>query len=207
MDKPFYLSDAYWDKLGPSNQALYLKVRPMPTPIYTVDIGLARIEWFLSEQESSMADMGGKLELVPDFQRGHVWSDEQRVRFVESFIRGAAPKLIQFNCPGWQTSSDSGDIPHHTFQCIDGLQRLTSLRKFIAGDVLVFDGMTAADLKGSPFDPARMHFPVAVYEFTWKADLLRYYLDHNGSGTPHSKEELDRVQKLYEEALVAKFAQ
>lgn len=43
-----------------------------------------------------------KLNFDPDYQRGRVWTSEQRSAYVEFIMRGgtAARDLI-FNCPGW----------------------------------------------------------------------------------------------------------
>jgi len=57
-----------------------------------------------------------------------------------------------------------GDIPENTFQCIDGPQRLTAVRKFMAGEFTVFGGLSAQDLKGSPFDLGRYRLQMAVYQ-------------------------------------------
>lgn len=201
MSKPSYLSDRYWAGLKPEHQALYLRIRPMPRATYTVDVLLNLLEGWLQGQESDMAAMGGSFELSPDFQRGHVWTPEQRVSYVESFVREMAPRTILFNCPGWTEDSKGGDIPAHAFQCIDGLQRLTTMRMFMAGELKVFGGMTIKDLEGTPFDMARSKtLQVAVYEFKWRHDLLDFYLLLNSGGTAHSKSELDRVRELQREA-------
>lgn len=201
MTKPSYLSDRYWNGLKPEHQALYLRVRPMPRATYTVDVLLNMLEGWLQDQERVMSSMGGAVELSPDFQRGHVWTPEQRVRYMESFIREMAPRTIMFNCPGWTQDSKGGDIPSHTFQCIDGLQRLTTLRMFMAGQVTVFDGLTVKDLENTPFDMApSKSIQVSVYEFKWRHDLLEFYLLLNGGGTVHPQSELDRVRALQQAA-------
>lgn len=198
--KPTNLSDQYWDRLSDSDKALYQRIRPLVAATYEVDVGLSQVEAFLARQAEDMTAMGGLMELEPDFQRGHVWTQEQRVRYVESFIRGQAPNLIMFNCPGWSRGKEKGDIPSHHFQCIDGLQRLTTLRMFMKGELTVFDGLTAASLTGTPFDPKRMRIRVGVYEFCSRAELLQFYLDLNAGGTVHAQEELERVRGLLNKA-------
>lgn len=198
--KPQDLSEQYWGRLSDSDKALYAPIRPVAAATYEVDIGLSQIESFLSRQDEDMRSMGGILELEPDYQRGHVWTAEQRVRYVESLIRGRAPNLILFNCPGWTRGKKPGDIPEHHFQCIDGLQRLTTLRMFMRDEVQVFDGLTASALLGTPFDPKRLRIKVGVYEFATRAELLQFYLDLNAGGTVHPSEELDRVRALMAKA-------
>lgn len=202
--KPSYLSDRYWSDLSAADKALYIQIRPIPTAAYEVDVGLTFLPTWLRDQEESMPTMGGSFELDPDYQRGHVWTPEQRVAYIESFIRGQAPRTIMFNCPGWMRGDAKGDIPHHTFQCIDGLQRLTSLLMFIRGELAVFGDLTLAKLKGSPFDARRMGIKVCLYEFAWREELLDFYLRLNAGGTPHAEEELNRVRQLHANATPTK---
>lgn len=35
-----------------------------------------------------------------------------------------------------------------------------------------------------------------VYDFQYRKDLLKFYLDINGGGTPHSQYELNRVKGM-----------
>lgn len=200
MKKPFDLSDSYWNRLSARDQALYGIVRPMPNAAYTSDWIISGLEKTLERMAEDQQSLGGSFELEPDFQRGHVWNDAQRAAFIESFLRQTAPARILFNCPGWsrsaQASGEVRDIPENTFQCIDGLQRLTAVRKFLAGEVTVFGGLGVADLKGSPFDLGRYRLQMAVYEFKSRAELLQFYLHLNEGGTPHGPEELARVREL-----------
>lgn len=145
-----------------------------------MDWPLADLERILAQTQADMIAAAGTFELNPDFQRGHVWTPSQQVSFVESFIRGMTAGRVLFNCPGWVNSARvDGDIQANRFQCIDGLQRLTALRKFMSDEILVFSGFRASDLRGSPFDPWRLGYrlQVGIYEFQSRADLLRFYLD------------------------------
>lgn len=198
LSKPHGLSAEYWRRLPPAHQELYAIVRPLTAASYEVDVHLARVPSFLDRLKSDVEAAGGSFELQPDFQRGHVWSPEQQVRFIESLLRGCAPARILFNCPGWlgAASAQSGDIAPQTLQCIDGLQRLTAAVKFVKGDLAVFDGRTASDFEGTPFDLNRLRLQVAVFEFSRRADLLQFYLDLNAGGTVHSRQELERVAAL-----------
>lgn len=202
--QPMGLSDRYWSSLSAEHQAMYGIVRPLPTPAYTVDWHIGMLEETLAGIERDMLDSKGVFELEPDFQRGHVWSDAQRIAYVEALIRKTAPVGLLFNCPGWtRTEGGGGDIAANTFQCIDGLQRLTAVRKFMAGRFKAFDKYSAADLKGSPFDLARYRMQVAVYEFSTRAELLQFYLDLNSGGTVHAPSELERVRGLMAKSRVA----
>lgn len=199
---PCGLSEQYWSRLSPKDQELYHLVRPQPKSAYEVDVQLGHVEDFILAQQRDLPKMGGSFELTPDFQREHVWTDVQRIAYVEAIVRGTAPTRILFNCPGWSNATGAnGDIKEHTFECIDGLQRLTAVRKFLAGEFSVFGGLSAADLKGTPFDVNRFRFQFCVYEFLSRSELLQFYLDLNTGGTVHKESELARVRQLLADSL------
>lgn len=176
------------------NRILHLKslVRPMPIAKYEVDFGLNYVENAIL----GLGD-GFGIDLTPDFQRGHVWTQEQQERWMESVIRGAIASsgmLIQFNAPAWESGYYKGFLPKEVV-CIDGLQRLTAIRRFVRGEIAVF-GHTVEQFSGTPFDVRRYRFRVAVHSFQSRQDLLQYYLDINSGGTPHSEDEISRVKNL-----------
>lgn len=129
------------------------------------------------------------LDLAPDFQRGHVWIEEQRIRYVEYILRGGeGGKDLCFNRPGWNGRGADGP-----YQILDGLQRLTSVMMFMRGELPAF-GRRFAEWTG----PLRHYagFKWRIFELPTRADVLRYYLDMNAGGTPHSEAEINRVRAL-----------
>lgn len=191
------LNEAYWASMGPKEQALYLLIRPLPSNFYKVDVTVDGLRRWVDQTHSDQASMGGGLELNPDFQRGHVWTEEQRIAFCESFVRGQASALFLFNCPSYnERIRQGGDLHPEMVQCIDGLQRLTALMDFAADEVPVFGGSVASDLAGTAFSIKRLHTQVRVYSMRTRAELLGFYLDLNSGGTVHSKEELARVRSM-----------
>ncbi|MDU7588124.1 MAG: hypothetical protein E7K47_12175, partial [Acidovorax sp.] len=78
MRKPHHLSNEFWSRLSDGQQALYAAVRPMPKAAQALDCRLAEVENFIEWNAQGVKDLGGELELEPDFQRGHVWTDAQR---------------------------------------------------------------------------------------------------------------------------------
>lgn len=196
------LSDDYWGRLSERDRALYHRVRPMRTSGYRVDHHLARIEDQLATYDHDARSRGGTFELCPDFQRGHVWDAPKQAAFIENLLRAIAPTTIRFNCPTWLEQREVGDLDPNTLVCVDGLQRLTAMRAFMDGSLTVFDGLGAADLKGTAFDPARFRWQAEIFEFTWRKDLLQFYLDLNGGGVVHAPEELARVAAMRDQAAV-----
>lgn len=117
-------------------------------------------------------DFGG-LELNPEFQRGHIWTVEQQTSYVENVMRGVvstAGTVVQFNCKNWpgipqQPDSDLAD----GVQCIDGLQRLTSVTEYLDGRIKPF-GKGLQKWDGTAWDVRRMEFRfrIAVFSFQRK---------------------------------------
>ena len=180
------------------NDRLLQLIHPVQSPTYEVDYAWPYFfKLFLQETAN---DYGG-LELNPDFQRGHVWTVAQQTHFIENVMRKIVPLsglFVQFNCPNWNWSGvQTGELPIG-FQCIDGLQRITAVSEFIAGNIHPF-GLGPADLQDTFFTAQAYKFRVAVYTFQTRRELLRHYLDFNAGGTPHADEEIARVKKLYDE--------
>lgn len=193
----FGLSQEYWGRLSPEDRALYQVVRPLGIKDGGTDIALSELPGYLDKIRVDCEKMGGSFELCPDFQRGHVWSDEQRSRYIEAVMRGNAPRRVLMNCPGWLGDGRPGDdIPQMTFQCVDGLQRVTAVQMYAGGELEVFGGRTISDFKGTPFAAQRFRMQMVVMEIGSRRDLLQMYLDLNAGGSVHSPQELQRVREL-----------
>lgn len=173
-------------------------IRPMPRATYEVDVHFNSVERMLDE----LAQPYG-LNLDPDFQRGHVWTELQQQRWIESVLRGAvsgAGLTIQFNAPQWNSlrKEQCSDMSPEVV-IVDGLQRLTALRRYVANEIQAF-GRFSNDFAMTPYDTRRYRLKMAVFEFQSRADLLQYYLDINSGGTPHAQSEIDRVTALLQAA-------
>lgn len=185
------------------NQRAHKLIRPVPQARASFDVLFGGVGALESQLASMERDWG--LNLAPDFQRGHVWNDAQRQAYVEGIFDEtvtSAQKVIQFNCPHWDREPAPGtsDLPEE-IQIVDGLQRLTALRMFMAGQVRPF-GMTYEELLQTDFSPKSPRYWVkfAVHTFQTREQLLDFYLRINAGGTPHSEQELERVAALLEEA-------
>lgn len=129
------------------------------------------------------------LNLEPDFQRGHVWTEEQRIAYVEYILRGGeGGKDLCFNCPGWQGGGKFGP-----YEILDGKQRLTSAMMFMRNELPAF-GRMFREYTGNLRYYAG--FKWRIFELPTRADVLRYYLSMNAAGTPHSADEIQRVRGL-----------
>lgn len=163
----------------------FAQIPMFPRSNYEVDVGFRYLEETVTNHVTKYG-----LDLNPDFQRGHVWTEEQRTRYIEYILRGGeGGKVLSFNCYGW----NGGTSKLGPYQILDGLQRLTSARMFMRDELRAF-GRLHSEFSGA----LRLHagFKWRVFELPSRAAVLRYYLDMNAGGTPHAESEIERVRKL-----------
>lgn len=157
---------------------------------YEVDIHIRHLEKMLKSYEEDY-----NLELNPDFQRGNVWTEDQQIKFVEFFLRGGkSARVIYFNIGEWSFNKNT-DIPQMV--CVDGLQRLTAILRFIHGEIPVFGHYIGEYEDNIPLDHT---LKFNINNLAYKKDVLKWYLEMNSGGTVHSDAELKRVQKMIEES-------
>lgn len=145
--------------------------------------------------ESSLELMAGSakgvIDMDPDYQRQHVWTEEQQSRYIEFVMRGGrSARDIYFNCPGWM---DKFEGP---FEIVDGKQRMEAARRFMRNDLRAF-GFLLRDFEG-PFPSMDYSFNCYVNNLPTREAVLTWYLEFNSAGTVHTQEELDRVRALLE---------
>lgn len=156
---------------------------------YAVDVPWGTL---LRHVDKDAAEVG--LNLMPDFQRGHVWTEAQQVAYVEYALREGAitGKDLYFNHPGWMRNWKG------EYVIVDGLQRLTAALKFLRNEMRAY---------GHLFKEFEGHARVIQASFRWhvnnlqtRREVLQWYLEFNSGGTPHTDAELDRVRGLLKEA-------
>ena len=143
----------------------------------------------------AMRDGPERLDMSPDYQRAHVWTDAQAEAFVGAFAE-RTPTPAVFIRRGAHPAPD---------QVVDGKQRLTALIRFVTGEI----GAALSDgrrVLWADFDlvDRRMFLhatmPVVyLAESTTDADVLRIYLRLNRGGTPHTDDEIRRVEAMLAE--------
>lgn len=68
---------------------------------YQVDV---QMEYLIKWIDEMIQNEG--LQLCPDFQRGHVWTEEQQIKYIEFVLRGGkSGKVIYLNNPSWHRRS------------------------------------------------------------------------------------------------------
>jgi hypothetical protein len=148
-------------------------------------------EWTYLEEKTLKDIQEHRLQLEPDFQRGHVWKKQQQITFVEYCLKGGTyHRDILLNNPGWMSDFE-GD-----YVLVDGLQRLTAIRKFITNTLTVFDGIYLQDFDRPTTLLRRQSINWCVNKLKTRAEVLQWYLDLNTGGIVHSDDEIKRVQNL-----------
>jgi len=159
------------------------------TPIHKADVSIFDVKFHI---EKYLNQYG--LQLNPDFQRGHVWTEKQQIAYIEFILKeGNSGRDIYFNHPGW-LKDWKGE-----FVCVDGLQRLTAILKFTDNKLKVF-GHYLQEFEG-PIDWAGNCVRFYINDLKTKKEVLQWYLEMNYQGTPHTNEELERVKKLLEKEM------
>lgn len=135
------------------------------------------------------------LEMDPDFQRGHVWTREQQIAYVEFKLRGGSGSdIILLNRPGWMQAK-----PHGNMVLVDGKQRLKAVMQFLANVIPVFGNTYFNDFEDNHLI-SKYYLRFVVNNLETRKEVLQWYLELNSGGTPHSKQEIERVTKLWESA-------
>lgn len=160
----------------------YHDIKQFPNIYYHVDIP---IEYVPSTIDRYIKEYN--LDVDPDFQRGYVWTPEQKTSYVEYLLKNPTSGLeIYFNHPNWM-GSFKGEM-----LLVDGKQRLEAVLGFFKNEVKVF-GHYYKDIEGHvPF--ISLSFNVAKLQT--RKEVLKWYLDFNTGGTYHTKEEIQKVKDL-----------
>ena len=132
------------------------------------------------------------LDLDPDFQRDHKWTETQQRLYVEFALRGGKTgKELLFNCPGWHFGPSAGSM-----ELVDGKQRLEAVRRFMANEVPIFGGWLERNFLPEIHRTHLPGFRIHVNDLATRAEVLDRYLEFNDGGEAHTEEELDRVRRL-----------
>ena len=164
-------------------------------PCYHVNVGLDHltrdVERYIEEY---------KLQLNPDFQRGHVWNEEKQIAYIEFLLRGGqSAKNIYFNMPHWMSWRSETFDETNCMVLVDGKQRLEAIRKSINSEIPVF-GNTYEKYEDKRYIRSTC-LDFYVNDLVTRKEVLQWYLDLNTGGVVHTKTEIDKVKRLLENEL------
>ena len=152
-------------------------------------------DWrFIEEHLKHWSEPGSAIvNLEPDFQRLHVWTLDQQTKYIEYILSGGmSGRELYFNCVGWMGTFKG------PFVIVDGKQRLEAVRKFMRNEVSIFNGHYYKDIDGRL--PPNASFIICVNDLKTEAEVIKWYLEMNTGGTPHTSEEIQKAKELLEKA-------
>jgi len=152
----------------------------------------ANVSWSYLKSHLERFKEDHNVDLQPDFQRGHVWTDQQKIDYIEfCLMGGGSGKDIYFNCKGWMGSFDGPMV------LVDGQQRINAVLDFLNNKVKAFGYFY--DEYTDKLNSIDQDFIFYVNNLSDYKDVLRWYLALNTGGTIHTKEEIDKVKKMLKE--------
>jgi len=153
-----------------------------PRAHYSVHVSL---DYLVSHVQGYEESYGFTVD--PEYQRGHVWTMEQRTAYVEHVLMGGETGLeIIVNVENFNKTHKAPGVA----EVLDGKQRLTSLLMFMRDEVRAF-GRLASEYEGK----CRANIVWKVVDLN-PIETMRLYVMLNAGGTAHTKEEIDRVRAL-----------
>lgn len=154
---------------------------------YAVDYPLDRLVRWIREEETRE-----NLNLCPDFQRGHVWTEEQQVAYVTFLLRGGKTgRTLYFNFPSWRRQVPDG--AYNEYVCVDGLQRITAITRFVDNEFSVFGSFYREfEDRLSLMNTMRVN----INDLKTREEVLRWYIEMNAGGTPHTEKEINRIRDM-----------
>ena len=157
-------------------------------------------------------------EMNPEYQRDHVWTTEQRIELVKSWIMGVPVGAVVINDrtgAAWRESTgidvyETGKL----WAVVDGKQRIETARMWFEGELRVprawFDE-DEIDALGSPsgmvsyrglsevtrrLQGNRFQLPVVEARLPSPQEEAQLFLLLNGGGTAQTPEVMERARKL-----------
>lgn len=131
--------------------------------------------------------------VLPPWQRPEVWDAARKRAFIEGLFLGLGAGFYVVHGSDWGSDGDRSPM---SGWLLDGQQRITAIRDFLADDLAIFDGTRWSDL--SALDQRRrflyLNFPCV--EIAYQADeqkLKQIYTRMNFGGVAHTQEDLDRL--------------
>lgn len=135
------------------------------------------------------------------FQRGLVWTTEQKQQLIESMYNWIEIGKIVFRYKSWeQIAKEMKESGHgYNWDCVDGKQRLNAILDFIQGKFPDLHGNYWKDLSPDAQRHILSYDRVAfakLEEYTSDADVIRVFLTLNFTGVPMSPDHIKYVQSI-----------
>lgn len=161
------------------------------------------------------------LDLNPPYQRGRVWTEDQKVSLIRSWLTGTPTGVVIFNDRStveWKQANgyDPVDRDEPMYACIDGQQRISTACEWFDDTIAVpaswfaaEDVETTVSTDDGPYVrysgltvPRRRHFAnraqltVAVARVATVEEEGAIYLLVNGGGTPQTSGDMANATRI-----------
>jgi uncharacterized protein with ParB-like and HNH nuclease domain len=126
--------------------------------------------------------------IIPEYQRGYVWTPNQQIAYMEYILKGGeSGRDILFNNPSWQAAYDQ---PTELF---DGQQRLGAIKAFLNNEIQCFGSFFKEF--DSQVKIRRIYINFKMFSMNNRAELIKTYLAFNTGGSKHTDEDLEPAFK------------
>lgn len=140
-----------------------------------------------------LLDTPNGIDLSPVYQRDFVWNEEKQVGLIDSLFQGYYIPGLIFNK---RMELIFGSIRKESLVCIDGKQRLTSIKRFTEGIIPCHDrrGVKWYFMQsGDKTVKGRKYLPLAAKAEFWSKPLLSY--EYVGMTDDQEHNLFERVQR------------
>ena len=69
--------------------------------------------------------------------------------------------------------------------------------KFLDNELAIYEGVKLNDFDNVPLLLRSIDIKFTVNNLTTRKEVLKWYLELNSNGTPHTEQEINRVKELY----------
>ncbi|WP_439681519.1 DUF262 domain-containing protein [Embleya sp. MST-111070] len=173
-----------------------------------------------SEMASSFRHSFG-LDLDPPYQRGRVWTTDQKIALIRSWLTGTPTGVVILNDRttfDWKEANgnDPTENGGAMYACIDGQQRISTAYEWFDGELAVpaswFDSRDVTTTAATDDGPYvrytglsaprqrqfknRAHLQVAVAAVPTVEEEAAIYLLVNGGGTPQNDTDMENAARV-----------
>lgn len=182
-------------------------------------------EYRLSATNRTASEIAGPMlehiDLNPPYQRGPVWTEDQQVALVKSWVMGVpVPAVVFNNRDSHEWRVNEGDAVHRgtapTWAVVDGKQRILTAVAWFSGALAVPASWFPADRvaraketadgpyvtypmltkPGRRFISNRALLPIVEAKLPSLRDEADLYLLLNGGGTAQTERDMDRAARV-----------
>ncbi|GAB7562032.1 hypothetical protein LG202_00710 [Methylobacillus methanolivorans] len=118
--------------------------------------------------------------VLPPWSKETDWEKDRQARFIENIFLGVPIGYYVIHAPQWRTSG----VKPMSGWLLDGTNRITAIRDFVANKISIFNGVLHDDLDELTRERRFYHQPFPCFELPYTNDLqqLRSIYEHLNYG-------------------------